>query len=77
MSSGLLTQVENQDPERAVPPNTQYLRAQADIYFELARQMSLRADADVFRITAEDYMTRAAQLEARNQADKGAIKEPE
>jgi hypothetical protein len=46
---------------------------QAEIYFELARQMSLRADAEVFRVTAEEYVTRAAELEARGQADGPGI----
>ena len=50
-------------------PDPRKLRAQAEVYFELARQMSLRADADVFRVTAEEYVTRAAALEARNKAD--------
>lgn len=50
-------------------PDPRYLRAQADIYFELARQMSLPADAEVFRLTAEEYVTRASDLEVRGRAD--------
>ena len=56
------------------PPDPRHLRAQSEIYFELARQMSLPADAEVFRLTAEDYKARAAELEARQ---VGAVREPD
>ena len=55
-------------------PDPRYLRAQAEIYFELARQMSLLADAKVFRITAEEYLTRATELETH---EAGAVREPD
>ena len=53
-----------------------YLRAQSEIYFELARQMSLPADAQIFRLTAEEYKARAAALEARG-SNGPAVTEPE
>jgi len=58
-----------------VQPDPRYLRAQSEIYFDLARQMSLPADAQVFRLTAEDYKARAAALEARSNGP--AVTEPE
>jgi hypothetical protein len=65
LSNGLLTQVESRPGAWAVQPDPRYLRAQSEIYFDLARQMSLPADAQVFRLTAEEYKARAAALEAR------------
>jgi len=64
LSSGLLTQVESRPGAWAVQPDPRYLRAQSEIYFDLARQMSLPADAQLFRLTAEEYKARAAALEA-------------
>jgi len=75
LSNGLLTQVESRPGAWAVQPDPRYLRAQSEIYFDLARQMSLPADAQVFRLTAEDYKARAAALEARSNGP--AVTEPE
>jgi hypothetical protein len=65
LSSGLLNQVQHNDGSTAVaPPNPCDLRAQAEVYFELARHMSLDADAEVFRATAQECLARATRLEA-------------
>ncbi len=66
LSSGLLIEVSVIDRSTAVPSTPRELRAQAQVYFELARQMSLHADAAVFRATAEQYLARAAALEAHS-----------
>jgi hypothetical protein len=40
-----------------------YFRSQAELYFELARWMSLRRDAEYYRITAERFVSTAVDLE--------------
>ena len=52
-------------------PDPNHLRAQAKIDFELARQMSVAAAADVFRRSAEDCIARAAELEAQASKSSG------
>jgi hypothetical protein len=49
-----------------------HFRAQAQLYFELARRMSLRVDADYCRVIAERNLSRAADLES----DPGAMPRP-
>jgi hypothetical protein len=44
--------------------NVHYFRSQAELYFELARRMSIRADAEYCRVTAERYAAMAAELGA-------------
>lgn len=55
-------------------PDASRLRAQAEIYFELARQMSLPADAEVFRQAAEEFRTRASRLDDADAASSPASK---
>jgi hypothetical protein len=43
--------------------DAQYFRTQAQLYFELARRMSARTDAEYCRVTAERYVTAADDLE--------------
>jgi hypothetical protein len=45
-------------------PDADYYRSQAELYFELARRMSVRSDAEYCRATARRYAARAAELEA-------------
>ena len=45
-----------------------YFRLQAELYFELARRMSLRQDAEYCRIRAERHMSTAADLERHSGA---------
>jgi hypothetical protein len=45
-------------------PDTHYLLSQAELYLELARRMSLRADAEYCRVIAERYAATAAEREA-------------
>jgi hypothetical protein len=40
-----------------------YLRSQAALYFELARRMSIRSDAEYCRVIAERHLSRAIDLE--------------
>jgi hypothetical protein len=40
-----------------------YFRSQAELYFELARRMSLRRDAEYFRVSAERLVSTAVDLE--------------
>jgi hypothetical protein len=40
-----------------------YFRVRAELYFELARMMSVRQDAEYCRITAERLTAKAADLE--------------
>lgn len=42
-----------------------YFRAQAELYFELARRMSVASDAQYFRGNAERHLASAVELEAR------------
>jgi hypothetical protein len=44
--------------------DSRHFRTQAEIYFELARHMSLRSDAEIFRATAQAYLARAGEEEA-------------
>jgi hypothetical protein len=43
--------------------NAHYFRSQAELYFELARRMSLRRDAEYYRVTAERLLSTAVDLE--------------
>ena len=44
-----------------------YFREQAQLYFELARRMSVPSDAEYFRGTAERCLTSAREMERRPQ----------
>jgi hypothetical protein len=44
--------------------NAGYFRAQAELYFELARRMSVPSDAQYFRGNAERHLANAEELEA-------------
>jgi len=44
--------------------DARYFRSQAELYLQLARQMSLRVDAQYCRVCAGRYAARAAELEA-------------
>lgn len=48
--------------------NAHYFRSQAKLYFELARRMSLREDAEYCRVTAERHLSTAAGLEKHSTA---------
>lgn len=50
-----------------------YFRAQAELYFELARRMSVASDAQYFRGNAERYLASAVELEA-HPAHSGSLK---
>jgi hypothetical protein len=43
--------------------DAQYFRVQAELYFELARHMSVRNDAEYCRVRAERYVMAANDLE--------------
>jgi hypothetical protein len=53
-------------------PDAHYFRSQAELYFELARHMSLRADAEYCRVIAERYTATAAERD--DEAADGASK---
>ena len=43
--------------------NAHHFRSQAELYFELSRRMSLRRDAEYYRVTAERLLSTAVDLE--------------
>ncbi len=43
--------------------SAQYLRSQAELYLELAQQLSNRRDAEQVRLAAADYFRRAVDAE--------------
>ena len=43
--------------------DAQYFRTQAELYFELSRQMSIRSEAEYCRVIAERNLSRAIDLE--------------
>jgi hypothetical protein len=43
-----------------------YFRSRAEMYFELARRMSLHVDSEFFCIQAEHCLARATELEAED-----------
>jgi hypothetical protein len=45
-----------------------YCRAQAQLYFELARHMSVARDAEYCRVTAERHLSEAVHLENHSQS---------
>ena len=77
LSSVLLTQVASVPGALAMQSDPRYLRAQSEDSFRTgAPKMSLPADAQIFRLTAEEYKARAAALEARG-SNGPAATEPE
>jgi hypothetical protein len=46
--------------------DAQHFRSQAERYFELARLMSLKTDAEYFCIQAEHCLARATELESKS-----------
>jgi hypothetical protein len=71
LSSHLLTQVQNTTDNRpgcATMQSAQYLRSQAELYLELAQQLSNRQDAERLRLAAADYFRRAIDAERQSEA---------
>jgi hypothetical protein len=56
--------------------NAHYFRSQAELYFELARRMSLRRDAEYYRVTAERHVSTAVDLEEHPESSSGSSSEP-
>jgi hypothetical protein len=46
-------------------PNAQYFRTQAALYLELSRRMSLKGDAEYFRVLAGQHSAAAAEREGK------------
>jgi hypothetical protein len=67
LSTALLTQVK--DPRQRFKtrswsvPDAHHFRVQAELYFELSRQMSLLGDAEYCRVRAERCLATAVELE--------------
>jgi hypothetical protein len=47
--------------------SAQYLRSQAQLYLELAQQLSNRRDAERLRLAAADYFRRAVDAESQSE----------
>ena len=47
-------------------PDAHYFRVQAELYFELSRQMSLLGDAEYCRVRAERCLATALELEGES-----------
>ncbi len=47
--------------------SAQYLRSQAELYLELAQQLSNRRDAEQVRLAAADYFRRAVDSERQSE----------
>jgi hypothetical protein len=43
--------------------DARYFRSQAELYFELAGLVSIRTDAETYRVRAERYLAQAAKIE--------------
>ena len=43
--------------------DARYFRSQAELYFELAGLVSIRTDAETYRVRAERYLAQAAEIE--------------
>ena len=52
-----------------------HFRSQAELYFELARRMSLSGDAEYCRVIAERCQARAIELEAADSASATALRD--
>jgi hypothetical protein len=63
LSSVLLTQVKYQKTRSPSVQDAHCFRVQAELYFELARRMSLAQDAEYCRVTAERHISQAVDLE--------------
>jgi len=47
--------------------SARYLRSQAELYLELAQQLSNRRDAEQLRLAAADYFRRAVDAERQSE----------
>jgi hypothetical protein len=47
--------------------SARYLRSQAELYLELAQQLSNRRDAEQLRLAAADYFRRAVDAESQSE----------
>jgi hypothetical protein len=58
-------------------PDAQYFRSQAELYFSLARRMSLDADAKFFSALAERCLACAIEVDGKTQpAGRAAADRP-
>jgi hypothetical protein len=57
--------------------SARYLRSQAELYLELAQQLSNRHDAERLRLTAADYFRRAVDAEGQSELGESSSPSPD
>jgi hypothetical protein len=72
----LLAQVKYTNNRSRSVQDAHYFRSQGELYFELARRMSLRRDAEYYRVIAERHVSTAVDLEKHPEATPAPSSEP-